>query len=271
MCLSIHRKTNLSTYKKAEGAPPAKRLRRSLSVFDFKRHCLYCGKACEITKDPKHPHRWRPAFLCRSTHSKLDGMPHKEYLLEKCRSRNDLWASEVQSRIEGAVSDLHAVDAHYHRDCMCLFLSNRCQSGGPEGTSKQSESDEALQYVIEILKADRSRIWNSVEVFNEYQDNHGCALTRYRLVEELRRYFGDDLVVLTTPGYASLIAFHSNAALMLKMVKDDDEIDDIQRSISILAKHVVKECKSIKCDKSKYHVHIDRNTAAEYASSTLMR
>jgi len=114
-------KTNLAKYKNNEGAPPAKRLRRSSSVFDFKLHCLYCGKACEINKDPKNPQRWRPAFLCRSTHTEYGGKPYKEYLLEKCNSRNDHWANEVQSRIEGAVSDLHAVDARYHKDCMSLF------------------------------------------------------------------------------------------------------------------------------------------------------
>ena len=95
--------------------------------------------------------------------------------------------------------------------------------------------------MIEILQADRSRIWNSIELFKEYQDNHGCALTRCRLVKELRRNIGGDLVVLTNPGYASIIAFHKNAALMLKLVKADDESDDIGRSVSILANHVVKE------------------------------
>jgi len=120
-CLGIHKKTNLAKYKNNDGAPPAKRLRRSSSVFDFKLHCLYCGKACEINKDPKNPQRWRPAFLCRSTHTEYGGKPYKEYLLEKCNSRNDHWANEVQSRIEGAVSDLHAVDARYHKDCMSLF------------------------------------------------------------------------------------------------------------------------------------------------------
>ena len=152
-------KTNLAKLKNNESAPPVKRLRRSTSVFDFKRHCLYCGNACELNKDPKNPQRWRPAFPCRSTLTEHGDRPYKEYLLDKCHSRNDQWAHEVQSRIKGAVSDLHAVDARYHKDCMSIFVSNRCLAENPKDTSV---TDEALWHVIEILQADRSRIWNSI-------------------------------------------------------------------------------------------------------------
>ena len=70
----------------------------------------------------------------------------------------------------------------------------------------------------------------------------------YNLIEELQQHFGDDLVVLTSHGYISIITFHKNAAHMLKIVKDDDESDHIDKSISILSKQVVQECKSISCD-----------------------
>ncbi len=148
-------------------------------------------------------------------------------------------------------------------------MSKRCLSEISKVTSKQLQTDEGLQYVIEILQADRNQIWNSVELYQEYQDNYGRALTRRRLIQDIQKYFGDELVVLTSPGYASLITFHKNARLM-KMIKDDDESDDIERSINIVAKHVVQECNTISNDKSTYQAHIDRNIAAEYASDTLM-
>ncbi len=39
-------------------------------------------------------------------------------MLNKCDERNDDWASEVRIRVEGALSDLHAAEARYHKDCM---------------------------------------------------------------------------------------------------------------------------------------------------------
>lgn len=40
--------------------PPAKRTRSSISesVFNFKKHCLFCGEECVTDVDPKHPERW---------------------------------------------------------------------------------------------------------------------------------------------------------------------------------------------------------------------
>ena len=38
--------------------------------------------------------------------------------MRKCVEKNDEWGNEVCIRIQGALSDLHAADAQYHRDCL---------------------------------------------------------------------------------------------------------------------------------------------------------
>ena len=44
--------------------PPIARVRRSqVSEFDFKKHCLFCAKACE-PMDTKHPGRWDKVVQC---------------------------------------------------------------------------------------------------------------------------------------------------------------------------------------------------------------
>ena len=111
--------------------------------------------------------------------------------------------------------------------------------------------------MITILQADKSQIWNLIELFQIYQDNTGSVLTHYSLIEKLQQHFGDDLIVLTTHGYSSIITFHKNAALMMKMAKDDDESDNIEKSISIFAPQIVKESKSINYDRSSYQVNIN--------------
>ena len=121
-------KTNLAKYHlhptSSEQGPSKKKSRKCHGSFHFKRDCIYCGQICNVEKDKKNPSRWHPAFVCRSTHAN-DGQLYKEFLLERCTSRNGDWAQEVQLRLQGAVSDLHAVEARYHRDCMSVFLSNR--------------------------------------------------------------------------------------------------------------------------------------------------
>lgn len=85
------------------------------------------------------------------------------------------------------------------------------------------------------MTSDKNHIWNSLELFQEYQSNHGTCKARRNMIRRLQEHFQDELVVLTCPGYASIVAFHSNAATVLKMVRDDED-DDVSSNITKLAK-----------------------------------
>ena len=120
-------KTNLShrrsTLEDAGNDKPAKkRLRHSEELFDFKTNCLYCGEACDVDKNVKNPSRWRPSYMVRSTHSEHESQPYTEFILSKCKERADEWSEEVQLRLQGALSDLHAAEARYHVDCRNRFF-----------------------------------------------------------------------------------------------------------------------------------------------------
>ena len=146
-----------------------------------------------------------------------------------CHQRSD----EVQYCIEGALSDLHAVEARYHKDCMSLFFSNRNHKHS--ASTAQLEIDTGLEHLLKVMSADKSHILNSLELYMEYQSNHGSIITRRDLIVKLKAYFQEELVILSFPGYASFVAFHCNAGVVLKMVKDDDD-DDIGSIIGMLAR-----------------------------------
>ena len=110
---------------------------------------------------------------------------------------------------------------------------------------------------------------NSLKLYMEYQNNHRFIITRRHLIDKLKAYFQDELVILSSPGYASIVAFHCNAAVVLKMVKDGND-DDIGSIIGKLAKKVAKDCKDISFDTSIFKLHIDEHTATEASSSTIL-
>ena len=180
-CVSSY--ATISNTKWSEQKPrtvePKKKVRRSLVPFDFKTQCIYCGGHCEIEKDPKNPSRWKPAYLYRTTKSKTN-KPNKEFLLEKCDQRNDEWGEQVKIRLEGAVSDLYAADTRYHHNCMQRFLAGRCSLEGEVHLASKSETngDAGFKYIIKKLEGDKSKIWNSVELFEEYKTNGGALQTR---------------------------------------------------------------------------------------------
>ena len=51
--------------------------------FNFKESCLFCGLACSVDRDEKHPNRWgkNPGVLCQ-TGDRGKGKGFKEVLLD---------------------------------------------------------------------------------------------------------------------------------------------------------------------------------------------
>ncbi|KAG0711607.1 hypothetical protein GWK47_020252 [Chionoecetes opilio] len=81
-------------------AAPRKRARRSEQLkFNFFEHCIFCGEDCQVKKNPKHPSRWKPAYLCRQVNRPEQKMSLKTEILAKCDERNDDWAAQVRIRV----------------------------------------------------------------------------------------------------------------------------------------------------------------------------
>ncbi len=71
----------------------------------------------------------------------------------------------------------------------------------------------------------------------------------------LMDHFAGELVSLSSPGYATMIVFRQEAAVLLKMVKNETT-SDIDANISMLAKQIVQECKSVDMpSNSDYNIH----------------
>ncbi len=70
--------------------------------------------------------------------------------------------------------------------------------------------------VVEKMKADRSRMWNSVELFALYTDLNEDKLSRRSLIRQLQQTFGRDILVISAPGISDIIAFRSCASQTLR-------------------------------------------------------
>ena len=205
--------------------------------------------------------------MCRSIISEQDKTLYKQYLLEKCASRDDVLAEEVRSRVVGSISDLQA-EARYHRDCMCRFFANRLLStgneGGPLSPRSRYQPCMAWEHMVTTLSNDQKRVWNTVELQQEYQDHGGVDLTCSQLAENLCNHFEGDLLMISAPGYANVVSFRCHASTILKMVRDDEDV--IENSIRHIAKQVKKECSAIPLNATKYRLNIDAQLAQESMS-----
>lgn len=242
--------------------PPAKRTRRSQSQseFTFQTHCIFCGEKCAEQKDYRNPGRWRPVSRCRTIGSTDKNF--KETILQVCRDRNDQWAKDVELRVLGAVSDLHAADARYHRDCRPSFM-------GPKSlkTESKPQKDPAFSRLVTYMESDMSKLWASTEVHKQYTDDGGIQLQRRNLVDALGKHFGERLLLLSCKGLATLLVFRSRAS---ELVHLEDDSDDNEHAIKTVASLIVQEAKTIDLDSKSFCTRINEQIALTESGSTLM-
>ena len=239
----------------------SKRLRGCSNMFNFREHCLFCGLQCLVDRDERNPSRWKEAYLCR-TADRGGRMSFKEVILLRCNERNDEWSREVSLRVHSAISDLHAADARYHKQCRSQFFSNDPQK------IKHDVVDDALHKLTKEMLQNETTIWNSVECYRRYQELGGTKLQRRNLTQVLPQVVGN-LLVLSSPGMASMFIFRSKAASALNMVSDEDD-DSKDSALSMIAQKIRNECRSLKVDSHKYSTHISMDVIMKQVSPTLL-
>lgn len=182
-----------------------------------------------------------------------------------CKLRNDEFAKQIEVRILGAVSDLHAADARYHDDCRKAFMSPR--SVRYAHNEAHVPNDQAFEQIVNELKTNKHEIWTSVGIHNLYMKYGGHTLSRGNLISQICEVFGDDLLVFSSPGLANILVFRNTASDLLRL----EELDDDNKQIENVAKLIVKDCKELKLNKQNvYDVNIDKEIATEQSSSTLL-
>lgn len=248
---------------------PQKKTRLSnVSTFSFQQHCIFCGEDCNLERDAKNPARWKPAYLCREIEPKKDNKSLKQSLLDICDCRDDEWASTVRLRIQGAISDLHAADARYHVACRCSFTGSRAVATAACSKTTSESVDAAFNSLIQTVREDLTRVWNSVELFNSYVEYGGTNLSRKGLVKSVSECFGEDLLVLCSPGIASILIFRSKASSVFKLASDEE--DDLDIALHEIAKKIKTEVQDIPADKRHYKTTVSSDIAMESLSPTVL-
>ena len=109
-------------------------------------------------------------------------------------------------------------------------------------------TDTGFEEVKKNLDRERQNLWTSIEVYSYYQQNGGNILSRQGLLSKLSIEFGNELLVLSSPGIASILAFRKHAASILKV----EEIDEFQADVSNISKCIRREVEQIPTNRNLY-------------------
>ena len=261
--------------KRSKSAPPPtikKRLRQSLDSFEFITHCIFCGEHCNIVRDQKNPSRWRPAFLCQTVDCGTS-LSFKDTILMKCEERGDgdEWARQVQTRLQGALSDLHAVKARYHDNCRKRFMVSR-KSKDSKAKECGVPTENAFAKLFSEMNQKKEKVWTSNEIFELYRQ-HGGDQTKRSVCSKIASHYGDKIAWFSDwqSGLSSLLIFRDNTSNVIKLVDNDgDEDTETDRFIKIVGKRIGKESKHLAPDRSTYDIRINPRSCLKYVSPTLL-
>ena len=144
-------------------------------------------------------------MLCRNAEHCKDGHELKETILGVCNERQDDWAQKVQIQIQGAISDLCAVDARYHKNCYSLFMNSLAVQYVGGSPNKEQLLDQAFEDAVAVIRQAPSVIRNTIELFHQYLSNDGNILTNKSLLKKLSHTFGSELLILCSPGITNIV------------------------------------------------------------------
>ena len=250
-CRAKHiNKKSLELILKGEAITPLIQTRSSsMSSFDFKTNCIFCGKYIVI--DPKHPKNPKldESFSCVRT------LDFDKRIEKNIISRGDEWASEVKSRICLAVADLHASDVIYHRICYTNFKTGKekpqlysdetsikkRKSGRPIETKKYKAFLKVIEY-LQNNDDENFTVADLVSMMKQYMSEEEEPYDNKTMKNKLTQEFGDEIVICSLESKSDVVTFRSTVVKILEnyhkkasnLNKEDEALLIIQTAASLI-------------------------------------
>ena len=119
-----------------------------------------------------------------------------------------------------------------------------------------------------MLKADRTKIWDSVGLQERFTELVGSSIKRADLMKMLSLAV-DDIVIFSAPGYLKVVRFHDNARATLMVKRDYAEENDLDDALDMIAREIKAEVCETEYENNMYKREISESAAAESISRTL--
>ena len=244
--------------------PAAKKLRSSLSPFNWNDDCMFCGKHAQV--DPRHPDRAQ-VYQVTTLH-------FRDKVLEWCDTRGDTWAAEVQNRLHGCI-DLVAAEAIYHSNCYTMFMLNK--KATPETTVKGRPEDQDMRQWFDALcnwleSEGDADLYTLSELQAKMVEFSGGAdvYSIKRLKQKLEDRYKEFIFFAEIEGRSNVVCFRNMASYIINekwySEKKDDIQDEANRIVTAAAKIIKSAIRESKYDPKKYPTNDDIANAEQSKS-----
>ncbi|XP_028418322.1 uncharacterized protein LOC114543611 [Dendronephthya gigantea] len=178
-----------------------KTLRSSMTQFNFKQHCLFCGDDCDISIETKKP------LARRKSIHEIRTITCKTTIANAASERDDEWGQIVLSRVESAI-DLVAAEARYHGNCYANFL--KLPSKRKPGRPQDNDLAEAYEKLFSYLSENDECQYSVDELLHklaEYLPQSKDLCSEKTLKKKLEEHFGDDVIIASRRGKTPVVCF----------------------------------------------------------------
>ena len=120
------------------------------------------------------------------------------------------------------------------------FLVFEVNTGSIHHQSIRTElKDAPFDSLVKYFDENKANIHSSIDIHTKYMEEGGHVFSRRQLVQQIVEKFGGDMITLSSPGIASMLAFNSGAAQVFHLMPDDT--DDMSEAIEKVAKKIKPE------------------------------
>ena len=237
-----------------DGASPrSRKLRSSLSSFNWKTNCFLCGT--EAAPDLKHPNR---DLIIRVRTFEI-----RARMLKVCELQLHHWCEDVQARLYDCC-DLVAVEARYHRSCYDSFLLPTKSGCVKPGSPVDIEMSDSFQLICQWLETEGDAdLYTIDELYNKMSElSAGEIYTRKTLKEKLKIHYGDHVFFATMGGSRhDVLCFREMASFIISDQwyedRKRDQVQETERIMVTAAKLIREEIRARNYSKTQYPNHHD--------------
>lgn len=241
-------KRKSSANKRSASTKGAKLVTRaSVTRFDWKQNCFFCGEPCAF--DEKHPGRNR--FRLAET------LPFRDKVLNTCQERNDIWAEDVKRRVVDCL-DFVAAEARYHKACSEKFFSYYSVLKSPPNRPTDTVRFEIFKSVCDWLESE-GEVYSVSEIHAKMIEIAGDADYAYSkrwLKHQLQKKYGDHIFFVKLEGKSDVVCFRQMADYLVKDLWSEDRKENAEeegrRIIRTAAKLLLGDIRDAKYDYTSY-------------------
>jgi len=141
----------------------------------------------------------------------------------------------VAFRANLMVSDLHAADVRYHRDCLAKFFTSKLSA-----ECYAEVFDCILSKLLVQMSINFAYTWNSIELYSLYSELGGTKLSWRSLIKTAWSFL-PEFACFLFPWYCINFSF-LRQSIRSPCLIDDAEDDSDAQAISVVAKKIKEEC-----------------------------